>query len=530
MKRLCPCSVKEVRHNINQKLLNCFLVLLLILSAPITLHAQQALKEKNLSTAPIEKALTPYQNMLKQTGKDYLWLDERGLTLSGLSLYRLLADLGWHEVTDLPIDNYRQRDHLLSAGFLALINLDATNSSVAQPSAQARLIQAINTDTTDQLLLALLPEYEQISQLRKAISQYRGLSVYPWPTLDVHFKPKLGQAHPKVKVIREILARLGYLPAKAQHNARLNVFDAVVVAAIKRFQQRHGLSVDGKLGKHTYAALQVSPKQRIKQLQTNLWRWFILPKQPPERYLLVNIPGYQLSVIEEGQLALQMKVIVGNRDNQTPQMITEIDRLTLNPTWTPTVNIIKNELIPEYQKDYLSLKRKNFQLVKGDRKNVQRREIDQPDLNLPKLLQSYRLVQAPGENNALGYYRFNISNPYAIYLHDTPVRSLFKRAQRALSHGCIRLEKPNLLASYLFASHSAGQDRLDSALHSKKTKHLSLPHPLAVYITYQTAWIDGQGQLRWSPDIYALDSKNESDAQFQTRISNQVITLSAHSL
>ncbi|MFT6987180.1 MAG: murein L,D-transpeptidase YcbB/YkuD [Psychromonas sp.] len=491
-----------------------FLIVFVSISQPLILNAQPLLFTDHENGRPvnkIEKKVTPYQNTLKQSEKEYLWFNRNGLTLSGRTLYWLLADLGWQQIVninELPKESYRQYDRILTNGFLELINVDSQKSGLPLASADSRLIQAVNEDSTDQLLFSLIPEYKQINQLRAAISDYRFLSASPWPTLDLNFKPKLGQSHPQVKEIREILVRLSCLAQNAQQKNRLDIFDSVVISALKKFQRRHGLVADGELGPQTYRALQISPKQRIKQLQVNLWRWFTLPNHPPEKYLVVNIPSYQLSVMEGGEPILEMKVIVGNSKNQTPQLITQINRLTFNPSWTPTFNIIKNELIPAYRKDFLSLKRQNFQLLKGYWENVQSREIDQPNLNLMQLLQSYRLVQAPGDNNALGYYRFNIPNNHAIYLHDTPVKSLFKKEERALSHGCVRLENAGLLAKYLLTfEKSYDENMLFAAIESGKTTHIELSNPLPVYITYQTVWIDQQGELRWSPDIYDLDKK-----------------------
>jgi murein L,D-transpeptidase YcbB/YkuD len=201
-------------------------------------------------------------------------------------------------------------------------------------------------------------------------------------------------------------------------------------------------------------------------------------------------------------------------------MITKINQITLNPTWTPTYNIIKNELIPEYQKNHLSLKRKKFQLVKGSRQAPQYREIDRANMDLAELLQSYRLVQAPGVNNALGNYRFNIPNNQSIYLHDTPVKSLFNKDFRALSHGCVRLENAGLLAKYLLTfegQSSEGQrseQKMAAALNTGNTQYVSLNNDLPAYITYQTAWFNQQGVLHFSADIYALDHQPANPAQF----------------
>ncbi|WNC73313.1 L,D-transpeptidase family protein [Thalassotalea psychrophila] len=510
--------------------------LLTLLPLSITVYANTQVVESlddnhtvAIQAIELSKGQSPYQYLIKQSNKQLLWFDKKGLTLSGLSLHRLLADLGWHsliKINALKSNQFEQHDRVLTKGFLQLIQV-STNNYKQQINAKYELLNAINEDASDELLLSLIPAYDQISHIRKAISEYRFLSQHSWPSLDSSFKPRLGQSHKQVKGIRQILTLLGDLPRKAQTKTRLDVFDSVVVAALKEFQSRHGLEADGKLGPNTYAALKVKPEKRIKQLQVNLWRWFTLPKMPPEKYLLVNIPGYQLSVIEDGEQTVQMKVIVGDVENQTPQMVTEINRVTLNPTWTPTRNIINNELIPEYQQDFLSLKRKNFQLVKGYWKNIVTKEIDDPGLNLSKLLQSYRLVQAAGANNALGYYRFNIPNNYSVYLHDTPVKSLFRQSNRALSHGCIRLEDASLLAKYLLkADKSSHLNKMHKVIESGKTTNLPLKTPLPVYITYQTAWINEKGKLRLSPDIYDLDHKNSYLTQFHATDSNPVITLS----
>ncbi|WP_068545740.1 L,D-transpeptidase family protein [Thalassotalea crassostreae] len=533
--------------------------MLILLVSPIAFSSAQLVNDPQLLTnVPVDistagtrnvandqaiHTTSTYQYLITESGKSRLWFERDNLSLSGMSLARLLADLGWYQPKSLvsSMDGAREQqiiklDRQLTNGFVKLMsiaNIDETQTNETSNALYLAnvLLDAISQDNTDELLLSLIPEYDQISQLRKAISEYRYLAKHPWPKLNSSFKPKLGQSHKYVKGIREILTILGDMPESAQTKTRLDVFDSVVVASLKSFQRRHGLESDGKLGPKTYAALQVSPQQRVKQLQVNLWRWFALPSKPPENYLMVNIPGYQLTVFEQGSINFDMKVIVGDIENQTPTMITEINRITVNPTWTPTSNIIKNELIPEYKQDFLSLKRKNFQLVKGYWKNIVTREIDDPGLNFNELLRSYRLVQAPGENNALGYYRFNIPNNYSVYLHDTPVKSLFGREQRALSHGCIRLEDAKGLAEYLIKSeNSVTLQTAQSALQSGKTTNFPLNKALPVFITYQTAWIDKYGKLRLSPDIYNLDHKKQSIAQLRATVSNPVITLSQNTL
>lgn len=484
-----------------------WLVLLMFLFNPIVSYGNnfKLVNDKSF-IAHQNDAINPtdYQTLLKQLHRSYLWFDDNQRSLNGLTLHRLLSDLGFptlSEFRSLNRHEYGRQDHALTNGLILLLKTSGTvtNNNLAIE----HLKSAFENQTVEELIHSIVPKYQQFNQLRLALNFYNDLLKRQWPELNDSFTPRLGQSHKSVQAIRKRLALLGDLPAKAQTESRLDVYDSVAVKSLQGFQLRHGLKADGKLGPSTYRALNVSPAERVKQLQVNLWRWFALPTLPPNKFLLVNIPQYQLSVFEAGQQTFEMKVIVGDRGNQTPQMVTEINQITLNPSWTPTRKIIKNDIIPEYQQDYLSLKRKNFSFVKGYWHNIEVREIDSPNLNFDTLLQTFRLVQAPGENNALGAFRFNIPNNQSIYLHDTPVKSLFKRRDRALSHGCVRLEDAQGLATYLLKDDN--KPRMLESLKTGKTKKLTLNQPIVVYITYQTAWVDDQGVLQLAPDIYQLD-------------------------
>ncbi|QBY03446.1 murein L,D-transpeptidase [Thalassotalea sp. HSM 43] len=449
-----------------------------------------------------------HQQFLNTLQHDYAWFKDGQATLTGIELQKLLLDLGWLNTsvtTDVASKNILNADANLTLGMLKLIDLSA-HLYGTEVDSEDLLLQALQQKREGELLWSMIPNYDQVSLLRKYISKFRHLQRKKWPAVDVSFYPKLGQSHPKVKAIRQALVYLGDLPKKAQTRQRQDVFDSVVIAALKRFQQRHSLVADGRLGPKTFEQLSITPEQRVKQLQMNLWRWFAYPKSEPNRYILVNIPGYKLFMKDSGSNAFEMKVVVGKSDNQTPTMVTEINRLTVNPTWTPTWNIIRNDLLPEYKKDYLSLKRQNFQLLKGTGSSPQAKQIDKPNIDIPSMLKEYRLVQSPGDNNALGYYRFNIPNDHSVYLHDTPAKSAFNLKHRALSHGCIRLEDAAFLANTLSEyDENISSTRTQSALHSGKTAHFRLEQPIPVLITYQTAWINEQGELQLLPDIYNKD-------------------------
>jgi murein L,D-transpeptidase YcbB/YkuD len=305
---------------------------------------------------------------------------------------------------------------------------------------------------------------------------------------------------------------------------RFHIFDPDVVLALKQFQRRHGLVNNGKLSKKTLSALNMLPAQRLGILQTNLWRWLSLPSVPPEQYLLVNIPFYHLSWVEGKREKLSMKVVVGKAQNPTPIMVTELSYLTVNPYWTPTENIVKNELLLQNTQSPGSLKKQGFTLVKGGLSQAIFKNLDTHTAMITPWLKEYRLVQLPGKNNALGKFRFNIKNFHSVYLHDTPVKNVFEQKNRALSHGCIRLQNPQQLVMKVLENEKKSKhQRVNKALKNQTTQHIKLNTAIPVFTTYQTVWVKTNGKLHWRPDIYQLDRLDPIPAQFYTTVSNIVL-------
>ncbi|QDP02071.1 L,D-transpeptidase family protein [Thalassotalea sp. PS06] len=477
-----------------------------------------------------------YQLILQKTGRSALWFESQGLSSSGKYLYRLLDDLGWlQEKSWQNASDTYQRDILLTQGtyFLLQSTQVNNNSGNGHELPTSTLISAFNKQQEQELLYRMLPRQSQFWRLRGQLQEFRKLAALSWPTLDHSFTPELGQAHPEVRKLRFILEKYQDLDVKYQTPTRQDVFDSVAIEALKRFQLRHGLKADGKLGPNSHMALAIAPQQRVTQLQINLMRWLQLPRSFRGNEILVNIPSYQLRLLNNGRTQKTMRVIVGNKENPTPVITSAVNRLTVNPTWTPTPKIIKDDLLEEYQRDFRYLQRKDFQLVRGYWRNKEIRQIDSPDYDLLNLPDNFRLVQSAGRSNPLGRYRFNMPNGYAIFLHDTPAKWHFSKPYRALSHGCIRLEEPRFLANELLKQlpeQNKHKQTMQSALQEKHTQMLFLEEPVPVYITYHTAWIDEQGVINFNRDIYGWDNKANLIAQFKTIISNPVITLSLNNL
>lgn len=368
---------------------------------------------------------------------------------------------------------------------------------------------AIKVTTAEQLAQYIenyLPAHDQVIRLRSMIQHYQSFITTDWPTLTVTTH-RLGQRHVEIGNLRAMLVQLGDLPAGLDDNYRAAIFDPAIIGGLKQFQQRHGLVATGQLNQATIKELNVTPEQRIRQMQINLWRWFDLPAQLPERYLRVNIPQFQLQLYDAGELAFNMPVIVGRADWPTPRLTTTLTRITIHPTWTPPRSIIRADLLPRHNKQPGFLNRQGFELLQGSATNPIRLKIPDPSQQqLAPLLQRYRLVQAAGPRNALGKFRFSIVNTQAIFLHDTPAKYLFANDSRALSHGCIRLADANRLSQYLFKTDSRlNRIDMDPILRGSATRSFALAKPLPVFITYHTSWVDSAGRLQLRPDIYHLE-------------------------
>ncbi len=470
-----------------------------------------------------------YPQLLQYNQQQLLWFDQKRLNLSGLSLLSLLADLGIRaqahlhaeELADINETDLQLTRHLFDIALLFNGHQLKPRENPAQEIADAVLNNqlAMYVDT-------MLPQFNEVVLLRAAIAKFRRMTQLNWPNVAENFNPRLGQGHPEVVKIRIILFWLGDLKKEPKNNIRAHIYDPELANAIKRFQYRHHLPQNGKLDQKTIHALNRTPDERIKLLQINLWRWLSLPSVPPSRYVLVNIPSYRLHLFDSGQEVLNMKVIVGQTKHPTPIMVTEIDRITVNPSWTPTVNIIKNDLLPIHQRDKNYLVRNNFQLLKGYGKNTEYKNIANLSDNLMKQLKEYRLVQKPGKYNALGKYRFNIPNYHSVYLHDTPAKSLFSKSYRALSHGCVRLQHPKVLAQHIASFESPKISKfMSKSQQTGLTQHFRLSSPIPVYITYQSVWVTAGAQIHWHDDIYQLDSSH-SDAT----VSNQVLAVNQNQL
>jgi len=284
-----------------------------------------------------------------------------------------------------------------------------------------------------------------------------------------------------------------------------------VAEALRSVLPRHSQYVALKRELARYreiAARDVSAEERVAQIELNLERWRWLTEEFGERYVIVNIPTFQLQAVEQGKVTLAMKVVVGKADQTpTPIFSDEMTEVIFSPYWNVPTSILRKEIIPRVLSDPDYLTRNDLEVLK-DGQVVPPSSLDwsDPDLRV-------QVRQRPGAKNSLGLVKFVFPNKFDVYLHDTPADSLFEQAERDFSHGCVRVEKPVELAQWVLRDQpERTAQRIEAAMHAGREQHVALKRRIPVYIVYATAWVDeaGGGRLVFAPDIYGHDKKHRA--------------------
>ncbi len=366
------------------------------------------------------------------------------------------------------------------------------------------LLQALaGNEDVSKTLAALPPSHREYRRLRNALNYYRQLALLGgWPTISPGPFLRLGDRQSDVDLIRQRLLIEGDLVLDIREDK--HTFDELLKLAVERFQVRHGLQVDGVVGPTTRAAMNVSVEERIAQIKLNMERWRWLPRNPGERYIMVNIPGFQLTAYEQGKPVMVMDIIVGRVDRPTPIVNGHLHSVVFNPYWTPTPTIIVKDLIPKQLRDPDYMSKRNIHVFREGA------EIDPRTVNWRKVSLNYlpyELRQDPDLRNPMGRVKFLFNNKFDVYLHDTPEKNLFSREERALSSGCIRVSQAEELASFALAENGNGWDRnaVRKAFFGKESQTVTLSTPLPVYLLYFTAWVGSDNRAHFRNDVYQLD-------------------------
>lgn len=365
---------------------------------------------------------------------------------------------------------------------------------------------ALSSNKVEEALKNLMPRHPSYTSLTQALIKYREIADKGgWPTLSDGPKMEKGEHSERVTVLRKRLAITGDLNEELTNDSEL--FDDSLEQALRNFQRRHGLRTDGIVGQYTLAALNVPVEKRIGQIELNMERLRWLPQNLGSRYILVNVANFELYVAENNQTLMSMRVIVGKPYWNTPVFTAEMTYLVLNPHWNIPQTIFAEEKLPKIKKDPEYFSKDRIRVLKGWSPKAQ--EIDPTTIDWSKVTEqnfNYRLRQEPGTGNPLGQIKFMFPNPYHVYLHDTPQKSLFSRTDRNLSHGCIRIEKPLDLAEYVLHLSPAWTPRkIRTAINKGATKSVGLPEPIPVYLVYFTAWVEEDSSIEFRNDIYGRD-------------------------
>lgn len=426
---------------------------------------------------------------------------------------------------------------------------------------------AVNAGAASHFIASLQPQHPQYKLMHAALKTLLS-DRQPWPQLKSSETLRPGQVSADVPALREILQRSGMLTAQVNAPApdddavpvasspvthsdqpvavspsaapisnlispapqspgnvqsqtlegnTANIYDESLVAAVKRFQQWQGLDGDGAIGARTRQWLNVSPQMRASLLALNIQRLRLLPDDM-HNGIMVNIANYSLIYYNNGNKILSSRVIVGRPDRKTPLMRSALNNVVLNPPWNVPTTLVRKDIIPKVKQDPTYLYKHGYTLLSGWSADA---EVIDPSMIDWRMVTAssfpYRLIQAPGEANALGRYKFNMPSSDAIYLHDTPNHNLFQRDIRALSSGCVRVNKASELAGLLLQDAGWNDSRISSTLKEGDTRYVPIRHRIPVNLYYLTAWVADDGKPQFRTDIYNYDDTARSGSQALSR-------------
>ena len=365
------------------------------------------------------------------------------------------------------------------------------------------LYRAIAEDDIAGALEWLRPKMPVYRTLQAELAHYRQLfETANWPILPDGPTLKPGARDPRVALLRRRLADIA--SERTLDPLIGSYFDANLEKAVRDFQQRHGLFVDGFVGKATRSQLNVSADTRIDQLRVNLERIRWVFRDIEEEFLAINIAAFHAAYIRGGDIVWQARAVVGRPYRQTPVFKATMTHLIFNPTWTVPPTILKNDVLPGMRKDPAYLQRKGLRVLNYAGVEVDPQTIDWQRAGAERF--PYLLRQDPGPQNALGRVKFIFPNSHLVYLHDTPSRDLFKRAERTFSSGCIRIERPLEFAQILLNTNDDPTPlQVQDLVAGKSPRRIDLKHPLTVMLLYLTAFTAEDGTLQFRRDIYNRD-------------------------
>ena len=402
----------------------------------------------------------------------------------------------------------------LGTGAAALAGVAAARPAAAQDALLESLIQQNqrgefdpgfdSASRTIHMPKASLPTLSPATAAttEQAIARYEGIvTMGGWPTVPPGDRLRLGMRNQAVAALRQRLMTAGDLGA---HGGVSDVYDSYVEAAVRRFQARHGISVDGVVREQTFNALNISAEARLNQLKINVTRLraFANPQAQAPRFVTCNIPAAQIEAIDSGTVVSRHTAVVGKPDRASPEINSKINEINFNPFWTVPVSIVRRDLIPKMQAepDYLTKNRIRIFDPRGT-------ELTPSAINwYSEEAVNYMFKQDPGDFNSLGSIRINFPSKDGVYMHDTPAKNLFGEDQRFHSSGCVRVQNVRELVNWLLIE-TPGWTRaeIDEVIKTGERKDARLRKPVPLHWVYVTAWATPDGIVQFREDIYNHD-------------------------
>ncbi len=365
------------------------------------------------------------------------------------------------------------------------------------------LLDILESDSIGSALASYFPRERIYTDLRAQLARHREIAgAGGWPTVPDGPTLKPGSTDSRLPVLSRRLAITGDLASPEEWSAS-SPYGGALEDAVRNFQERHGLDTDGVVGPATLRALNVPVEARIDQLRVNLERARWVLDNLDDDFVIVNIAGFRAYVYRDRKPVWSTRVVVGRTYHKTPVFRSDMKYVVFNPTWTVPYSIATKETLPAVRRDPNYLTTRNFDVKNRNGDIVDPASIDWNNVS-PRSF-PYTFVQRPGPTNALGEIKFMFPNKYSVYLHDTPSKSLFGRAGRTFSHGCVRVENPFDFAEVLLGPDGWDKERIQAERNTRKTRSVFLSEPMPVLLLYWTAEVGEDGQIRFYDDVYERD-------------------------
>jgi murein L,D-transpeptidase YcbB/YkuD len=396
-------------------------------------------------------------------------------------------------------------------------SLVATGATAAEDAVLRSLIQqnqradfGQNFDSSSRTIVmprASLPTLapETIAASERAIGHYETLAgAGGWPMVPVVDHLGVGSRHASVLVLRQRLRMGGDLDSTSGAG---DIYDSYVEAAVRRFQARHGINVDGIVREQTFKALNVPAAVRLAQLKINISRMQTLTKVSDVRFVFVNIPGAHIEAVENGVVVSRHTAVAGKQDRPSPEINSRITEINFNPYWTVPVSIVRRDLIPKMQSEPDYLTSNHIRIFDQRNRELQPEQVN---WNTQEAV-NYRFRQDPGDFNSLGAIRINFPNTHEVYMHDTPLKNLFGEDFRFHSSGCVRIQNVRELVYWLLRETPGWpRQEVDRAVRSGERKDARLARPVPLHWAYITGWATSDGVVQFRDDIYGRDGLGSS--------------------